>query len=528
MSESKVLVVDDDRDWWEIVSRMLKERDCELNWAGSANQATEFLNDHKDVDVVILNMALPRGPYLDGLDVLQGVCDLETHTQCIILTANWDLETSNVVLNEYNEIVSGLEHKTPALRKKNFLQKFDKALERANRRKQRGDGDMPRIKLAWEDQRRLAEELNRLPQWANGRTNDRKAVLLTIGLPRAYVNSYPFSDIATTDTEMVLANLKELGALSDRPQFYALGALAEYLWQNAIGTDGRVFLAYLILRYELIQDLAVRAQLMQSCPPIPTLPVLNELSDLHWDRDALEMPWRGATDHNALRQGLEQNWSNRAAYLNASFLEKGAHTARSVCVIELADGWAAGTGFAIAPNLVLTNYHVWPTPAQINGARARFGFRFDCDGQLLPGQEFQIKRLVAHSPETVFDYALVEVDGNPGDDSAIGYLRLSPKIGIRTGKSAFIIQHPMGRPQQIVLQDNWITYVAADGCRMQYLTNTDSGSSGAPVCDENWNVIALHHSKAPLPPSPLTANIRGNEGIPITAFYDQIAQYLPY
>jgi endonuclease G len=93
---------------------------------------------------------------------------------------------------------------------------------------------------------------------------------------------------------------------------------------------------------------------------------------------------------------------------------------------------------------------------------------------------------------------------------------------LEVGSSAFIIQHPYGDPQKVVLQDNWITYVADDQSRVQYLTNTEYGSSGSPVCDESWELVALHHSRAPLPASEKTKHIRGNEGIPMVAILPEI------
>jgi V8-like Glu-specific endopeptidase len=32
-----------------------------------------------------------------------------------------------------------------------------------------------------------------------------------------------------------------------------------------------------------------------------------------------------------------------------------------------------------------------------------------------------------------------------------------------------------------------------DDAVLQYWTDTEAGSSGAPVFDEEWNVVALHH-----------------------------------
>ena len=53
--------------------------------------------------------------------------------------------------------------------------------------------------------------------------------------------------------------------------------------------------------------------------------------------------------------------------------------------------------------------------------------------------------------------------------------------------------------------------------RVQYLTDTLPGSSGSPVFDEQWNVVALHHSGGWLaePNSASKTTYYRNEGISI-------------
>ncbi len=55
-----------------------------------------------------------------------------------------------------------------------------------------------------------------------------------------------------------------------------------------------------------------------------------------------------------------------------------------------------------------------------------------------------------------------------------------------------IIQHPGGGYKQIALYHNVVVY--QDENIIQYLTDTQPGSSGSPVFNENWEVVALHHS----------------------------------
>ena len=55
-----------------------------------------------------------------------------------------------------------------------------------------------------------------------------------------------------------------------------------------------------------------------------------------------------------------------------------------------------------------------------------------------------------------------------------------------------IIQHPEGGPKQLSFFHNVVVHVGEG--RVQYLTDTQPGSSGSPVFDRGWNVVALHHS----------------------------------
>ncbi len=55
-----------------------------------------------------------------------------------------------------------------------------------------------------------------------------------------------------------------------------------------------------------------------------------------------------------------------------------------------------------------------------------------------------------------------------------------------------IIQHPGGGPKKISLQNNFVAY--ADRSVIQYYTSTEPGSSGSPVFNDDFEVVAIHHS----------------------------------
>ena len=55
-----------------------------------------------------------------------------------------------------------------------------------------------------------------------------------------------------------------------------------------------------------------------------------------------------------------------------------------------------------------------------------------------------------------------------------------------------IIQHPRGRHKEVVVQDNRV--VRADNLVVHYSCDTEPGSSGSPVFNNQWKLVALHHA----------------------------------
>ena len=55
-----------------------------------------------------------------------------------------------------------------------------------------------------------------------------------------------------------------------------------------------------------------------------------------------------------------------------------------------------------------------------------------------------------------------------------------------------IIQHPQGRRKEVVLQDNKIERVKKSV--LLYKADTQPGSSGSPVFNNGWELVALHHA----------------------------------
>ena len=164
--------------------------------------------------------------------------------------------------------------------------------------------------------------------------------------------------------------------------------------------------------------------------------------------------------------------------------------AGAVCLlrVENAFGEFFGTGFRVGPDLVLSNEHVlFPEKSKATKVVADFGFDVDESGVSLPVVS------LSGSPDSiqgnrVDDWAVVRVSNI---DAAVPTIQLDGAPVPQIGERAYILQHPEGRRKRLGFVRNTISAVTDD--RVQYLTDTQPGSSGSPVFDAECGLIALHH-----------------------------------
>jgi len=197
------------------------------------------------------------------------------------------------------------------------------------------------------------------------------------------------------------------------------------------------------------------------------------------------------------------------------FLEKGLQCAKSVCLIEV-PGFGSGTGFLVSPGIVMTNNHVLPSANHAKVARFRFNYQLDVNGKLETSKSFSATQDV-YSTNPALDYTIVSVADFP--EKEFGTLELSYD-NVSPGDEVNIIQHPGGEPKQIALVDNQVAYV--DNNIAQYLTDTLPGSSGSPVFNDLWHLVAIHHSGGWIPEPSSTSTHFRNEGIRISAIIDDM------
>ncbi|AQR60719.1 hypothetical protein BZG35_02915 [Brevundimonas sp. LM2] len=190
--------------------------------------------------------------------------------------------------------------------------------------------------------------------------------------------------------------------------------------------------------------------------------------------------------------------------VDVNYLARGLQAARAVARLAIRDATGRslgdGTGFLIAPGLLLTNHHVFPTAADAAASLALFDCELDLMGFERPTTTFALEPARFFVADAGLDFALVAVGADPlngpGRLDDYGWLRLSPDLGkINEGEPITVIQHPNGRAKQIALRENRLLSISAD--HLTYESDTAPGSSGAPVFNDSWQVVALHHSGVP-------------------------------
>lgn len=158
-----------------------------------------------------------------------------------------------------------------------------------------------------------------------------------------------------------------------------------------------------------------------------------------------------------------------------------------------------GTGFMVSPRLLLTNNHVLRTAQEALHSEVEFDYQYDRFGRLLPVVVYGLEPRTFFITSKELDFTLVAVresSRNGIELKRYGWNHLIEGQGkALLGDSLNIIQHPRGEAKQIVLRSNQLIDLPDNFAH--YVTDTEPGSSGSPVYNDEWEVVALHHSGVP-------------------------------
>ena len=156
------------------------------------------------------------------------------------------------------------------------------------------------------------------------------------------------------------------------------------------------------------------------------------------------------------------------------------------------------TGFMVAENLLLTNWHVFKTIEEVGDSEVQFMYEYDLFGKEKTHTDFNLMSSTFFYSNKELDYCFVAV--SPIDTSGkvklsdFGYIFLDPglgKLGDEEVERLNIIHHPDGDLKQLSIRENLFKKITP--ISIWYETDTAPGSSGSPVFNDQWQVVALHH-----------------------------------
>jgi S1-C subfamily serine protease len=194
-----------------------------------------------------------------------------------------------------------------------------------------------------------------------------------------------------------------------------------------------------------------------------------------------------------------------------------------------------GTGFLVKgsslhPALgdglyLLTNRHVVSPKPEVSIAITPEDAIVTFEGLLgAEGQTWTVKRVVFTSPIEELDATLLELD-RPVEN--VEPYPVAPRLPEPKGEQrVYVVGHPQGGGLSFSLQDNLL--LAWDSRKVHYRTPTEPGSSGSPVFDDQWRLIALHHAGKDNMPrlNGETGTYEANEGISILAIAAEVQRAL--
>ena len=258
-------------------------------------------------------------------------------------------------------------------------------------------------------------------------------------------------------------------------------------------------------------------------------------------------------------EALQQFVNKHQPFLcSSTFQESFGRVSRTVCAIGLGRPFneIRGSGFLIAPDLVMTNYHVLETYLKVDETGkieanapgdqifCYFDYLSTPAPDVPPGKSRHASIPVqaaenwlvharkslpydgtANSPKEVnreYDYVIIRLEkaiGNRparrGGGEERGWLALPTAIDVLTTNVRVIVhQHPGAAPQHFDIGD----YVRLDpsSTRVWYSVSTARGSSGGAAVDSEGHLFALHNAEV----EGTAGGKRLNQGVRI----DKIAQ----
>lgn len=357
----------------------------------------------------------------------------------------------------------------------------------------------------------LVTSLLLVPDIRNSRRRDE----LLLGLPSNVVDGLSRDGSARTDLSLMIDQLDKLGTISqtgERPVIVLGRAALAYVE----GTDGERAIA------DVLADLAAHyAGGAIAWHPHPTSPLPTPTHSVTLPEAILFKDQRVSFDFVQRAMSVAVSVGRLTV---PQFFER-TPAARTKQYF--------GTGWLLTPSLLITNHHVVAartpnepsvTQNEIRVQARQTTIRFDYLNEHGPYVECAAIEL-AHT-NAALDYAILRI----ANTSRPPLKTLQAPPSLRPGDRLNVVQHPGGRPMQYAIRGNHYVGDGGPGYGhlLRYLSDTEPGSSGSPVLDDSWTVVAIHRASTSVAPQthPAGPTCTNNEGVSLHAILSDLPSAL--
>jgi endonuclease G len=213
---------------------------------------------------------------------------------------------------------------------------------------------------------------------------------------------------------------------------------------------------------------------------------------------------REATATPAEAQGMFERIIKGNDLTGINYLEKGLRAAKSIGRIHVLDSTGEplgfGTGFLVAPGILMTNHHVLPSADTAAASFVEFDYELDGAGHDRQTYTYPLRPQDFFFNHEALDFAVCALAPTAREKKRsikdFSWLKLRRETGkALLAEYLTIIQHPGGQRKQICVRENQVIRLDTD--TIWYATDTLGGSSGSPAFNTSWQVVALHHLGVP-------------------------------
>ena len=190
--------------------------------------------------------------------------------------------------------------------------------------------------------------------------------------------------------------------------------------------------------------------------------------------------------------------------MSITFLDLAVRVARTVGRVQIGDAAGQlvgyGTGFMIGPRVMITNNHVLDSAASAASSQVEFNYQDTISGLAPTTELFELDPGSLFLTDEALDYTLVAVRERSAsvELSSFGYNRLVEQEGkvLRRGVAEHHSAPERRAESSFALRENRLIDVLRQIPPLPHRHRTRI-LSGSPVFNDQWEVVALHHSGVP-------------------------------